>query len=674
MIRFRRLHLRGYRRFREFSCTFGEGLNLIVGPNESGKSTLLNALLDALYANPFSTAQELRERVCWAHTGDWELELELLDGDECLCIRKRYVPDDPAHRSECHFLPHEGKQALQSWERYWGVPREVYLATACIRQRELSAIVADKKSLASLQQQLRENALMTDLERVLKQLQEQTRKLKERHDALQHQRETLTRQLHEAQTTALRQQEHRRRLHALAEQIEQNQQHIERERLVLEQVQSLHAQQSELAQARSEAERLRRVLDTLEQLDRDLQQLQHESAMPDSHPEALRTALAQRYETAQREWQAISAQLDRLTTHDERMRMRHRVRVGLSLAGVALVLMGVSLIPVNGLLGGTLIGLGGIALLLALLRRAPSMHEIELQREQLLQRLDHARQQCQQAQQRLQECERLLNQRSALLQAHDPDELRQQWSQLSLRIHALETQLSQHPFAQQLLDCSPEQWLMRQRQLQALQEEQRQLVEEKLRLEGALQQLHPEHDPDELRLQLQQLEEQSAYLQRRIELFQTTRDLLMEANRRYLSDLSPLLKPRVEAYLPALTCGRYTQVQLGDGLLFQVYHPDAGAWLDTDVRESGWSAGTLDQIFFACRLGLSDALTGDRRLPLLLDDPFLAFDEARLQSAMELLLRVAQHTQVLLFSCRAPNPLPPNATVITLPAPAPASP
>jgi uncharacterized protein YhaN len=52
---------------------------------------------------------------------------------------------------------------------------------------------------------------------------------------------------------------------------------------------------------------------------------------------------------------------------------------------------------------------------------------------------------------------------------------------------------------------------------------------------------------------------------------------------------------------------------------------------------------------------LADALSDDLRLPLLLDDPFVYSDMARYRAALELLTRVAQQTQVILFTCR---PLP----------------
>jgi uncharacterized protein YhaN len=90
-------------------------------------------------------------------------------------------------------------------------------------------------------------------------------------------------------------------------------------------------------------------------------------------------------------------------------------------------------------------------------------------------------------------------------------------------------------------------------------------------------------------------------------------------------------------------------------LSLQVYHPDRGETLPVKEDSVAWSAGVVDQLFFACRLGLADALSDDLRLPLLLDDPFVYSDMARYRAALELLTRVAQQTQVFLFTCR---PLP----------------
>ena len=51
------------------------------------------------------------------------------------------------------------------------------------------------------------------------------------------------------------------------------------------------------------------------------------------------------------------------------------------------------------------------------------------------------------------------------------------------------------------------------------------------------------------------------------------------------------------------------------------------------------SQGTLDLVYLAARLGLVRLVTGDRRPPLVFDDPFVTLDDARAARALELLAR-----------------------------------
>ena len=62
------------------------------------------------------------------------------------------------------------------------------------------------------------------------------------------------------------------------------------------------------------------------------------------------------------------------------------------------------------------------------------------------------------------------------------------------------------------------------------------------------------------------------------------------------------------------------------------------------------SAGTTDQLYFACRVALAGKMTGGAKLPFILDDPMSNFDVDRKTRTLDMLLRLAQKHQVLLFS------------------------
>jgi uncharacterized protein YhaN len=65
------------------------------------------------------------------------------------------------------------------------------------------------------------------------------------------------------------------------------------------------------------------------------------------------------------------------------------------------------------------------------------------------------------------------------------------------------------------------------------------------------------------------------------------------------------------------------------------------------VSVTDLSQGTLDIVYLAARLGLVRLVTGDRRPPLILDDPFVTLDDQRAPRALELLREVAADFQVI---------------------------
>jgi uncharacterized protein YhaN len=707
-MRFITLALEGYGRFRERTVfEFDAGLTCIVGANESGKSTVLAALLDALYTLPTSTAQSVRERIHWGHPHGWTLELDLTLRGERVRIRKFHPVDEPRRRAE-FVLEHNGETlsgeaARERWEQLWRVPLAVYRATACVAQRAVARL--EKGDLKSLQQQLRESAVNADLNRILTALQNERRRLRQDIERAQNRLHETEQRLH-----AARQSEQQR--HALRERLRQAQQEadalreqLERDERLLERWREWHEQRTTLERLRREADANQRHIEQLEQIERRLQEVEADlqrdfaawHALPDDHKAQVDAAWV-RYQESMRRLGTLEREAQAQRGAQQASVGRARARVGYAIVGLALCAASVPLWGVAPALGAIALGLGLVALAVAGLWRTrptepdtltPALdatrREAHSHWEQLtallaqagftveaasangapdahahetLQRLQHALHRYSERwnalQQRLAEQKRLRDQRDALYHlAPDPKALRDRLRELAVQMLGLEEQIRRNPLAQSNL---PERELLLLDE-RVQQERQRldALREEQLRCEGALQNM-PTHEPtDALELEharaLQRLEQ----LLHRARLLETAEQLLRETNTRYLSDLRPRLKPRIEQHLPALTLGRYTQADLGDDLSLQVYHPEREATLPVQEDAAAWSAGVLDQLFFACRLGLADALADDLRLPLLLDDPFVYADEARYRAALELLMRVARETQVILFTCR---PLP----------------
>ena len=133
-------------------------------------------------------------------------------------------------------------------------------------------------------------------------------------------------------------------------------------------------------------------------------------------------------------------------------------------------------------------------------------------------------------------------------------------------------------------------------------------------------------------------------LRRRERVYERTLAELNTAEQATMQRATRYLERRMVADVTRITGGRYRRVRVDDtNLGMEVYSPERDDW----VAVTDLSQGTLDIVYLAARLGLVRLVTGDRRPPIVLDDPFVTLDDARAARALELLREVAADFQVI---------------------------
>lgn len=169
----------------------------------------------------------------------------------------------------------------------------------------------------------------------------------------------------------------------------------------------------------------------------------------------------------------------------------------------------------------------------------------------------------------------------------------------------------------------------------------------------------PEQKVNLLREQLAVTREALERANRKAALVDTLLEALVEARSRVAGFLAEKLPPLVERYLSAVTNDRYGKVYIDPVTVRVEIRPAADDILSGGdpghtperVSPEDLSQGARDQIYFAMRLAIVELLGGRDPQPLLLDDPFVHFDEGRRARALDLLREFSRRHQVLLFSC-----------------------
>ena len=160
--------------------------------------------------------------------------------------------------------------------------------------------------------------------------------------------------------------------------------------------------------------------------------------------------------------------------------------------------------------------------------------------------------------------------------------------------------------------------------------------------------------------------EQLALLQRKDRVLEATLRAIERAETTTMKTATRYLEGHMVRDVSTVTGGRYRRVRVDDKSLdIDVLAPERGDWVPVSLL----SQGTLDLVYLTARLGLVRLVTGDRRPPLVFDDPFVTLDDDRANRALALLKRVADDFQIIYLTTSDRYDAAAHA-VVELPGPA----
>ena len=175
------------------------------------------------------------------------------------------------------------------------------------------------------------------------------------------------------------------------------------------------------------------------------------------------------------------------------------------------------------------------------------------------------------------------------------------------------------------------------------------LTQERTRFDTLTGRIRALDRSSDLEAQLAQKQEQLQTLQGEYDAIALAMDALSQANTVLQNRFSPALGARAAEIFSHITGGRYDRVLLSRD--FSLSAEPAGDPVGRSVRLL--SQGAADQLYLAVRLAICDmVLPADRRVPLILDDALVTFDDERLHAALDYLLEESQRRQILLFTCQ----------------------
>jgi DNA repair exonuclease SbcCD ATPase subunit len=692
-MRLKRIELENFRRLVDFQAQFSPGINVVKGPlNEMGKSTLLEGIIVALFHNPRSTSKELKDYVSWGATKQFRTSLEFEDKGN------RYLLEKDFDKGTARLIGDDTQEELDTFRKISERMAELlgtnsdtlFLCSSCIRQSQVSEVSSGRKEITeSLEEIVSGGKESTLASQVIQKLDDKISEMrkgldrpaktpgilarleKELQDTLQTydkvKDEVSKVEAREIELVDVKKQlaKAKERYENVKALLDKDRQH----RKIGESIEELRQQYGEVKKRLDGVNELMTKLEGVNKALRSIEGFEDEQQVLEFRKklDAIQNSrVGIEEDLAMREKELAEAR--------EKLDGRKAVRFLGSEKGIASALI----ILTGGIIGASVVSLYflslatlGAAILVitmrartALVRDKTNISGIEGRIKDMKEALSKigkeekgllAKARCSTIGEfdkkemdfktSLRDRGDLEAQLSGMLGGKTVEDFQNQEQEIATDLAVEKAGLTDDLKATTL---SPEERIEKEREVRSLEEEKARLEKKEIECETTIKHASANIE-DQIRLdeKLEGLREELKHEGREVKVYGLARDVISKARTEILSSAGEALEKGIQRYLAVFTNDKYKQVRVNEeGLEFSVYSDEKGDW----AKPEELSGGAIDEFYLAFRLALVKLIFGDKKPPLILDDPFVNFDSVRLANTLNFFKTLASDYQIIIFT------------------------